>query len=194
MDVAGGKPGLTNNAPSGILKTQGGMLMKITDESIAKVPLVESGIVRQSKWGELQQAHKDLLEHVRDDPIGTEAVAYYSLDMELLTRHKGDAGVGMVEPRWISAPHIIIHNHPGGKTFSGQDFLTFMNNDMSLSISAVGNNGNVFVLEKTRFAAFASAMDLFISELRTGTEFDIDKFFRDIDRYGYTYRRGDSNA
>lgn len=43
---------------------------------------------------------------------------------------------------------ILLHNHPSTGTFSARDLRTFCNNDSLYIMTAVGNDGSVYVLRK----------------------------------------------
>ena len=45
---------------------------------------------------------------------------------------------------------VVIHNHPSDMHFSFQDIKTFVNADNMTILIVLGNNGSVYVLEKTR--------------------------------------------
>ena len=49
----------------------------------------------------------------------------------------------------FSTPHIAIHNHPSGMTFSPEDILGFASRNSMRMLTIVGNDGNVYALEKT---------------------------------------------
>lgn len=49
----------------------------------------------------------------------------------------------------FSTPHIAIHNHPSGMTFSPEDILGFASRDSMQMLTIVGNDGSVYALEKT---------------------------------------------
>mgnify|MGYP003265939192 FL=1 len=49
----------------------------------------------------------------------------------------------------FSTPHIAIHNHPSGMTFSPEDILGFACRNSMRMLTIVGNDGSVYALEKT---------------------------------------------
>ena len=122
--------------------------MRVTQRSIARVPRIESDVLDEWHWDTLQQKHRELLEYVRDDEIGTEAIAYYDLNMRELTKYKGKPGAASVLPSEIFQPHYVMHSHPDGCTFSIGDVAKFLGDENALGISAVGNDGSLFTLEK----------------------------------------------
>ena len=95
----------------------------------------------------LREAHRDLLRAVRDKPVGTEAGAVYTPDMKLLERRIGKAH-SVHLPRY-SGEHILIHNHPDGAVFSIEDINSFGLRFDTTVMTAVGNNGCVYLLRKT---------------------------------------------
>ena len=63
----------------------------ITDEAIQRVPLVRPSGWSQDQAVRLQEAHRELLRAVRDKPVGTEAGAVYTPDMQLIERKIGES-------------------------------------------------------------------------------------------------------
>ena len=122
--------------------------MRVTDESIARVPRIESDVLDERHWDTLQQKHRELLEYIRDDEFGTEAIAYYDFNMRELTKYKGPPGAGQVPSTRFNVPHIVMHTHPDGRTFTQRDVRRFLSNDNMLTLSAVGNDGSLYLLEK----------------------------------------------
>lgn len=140
---------LDKTAKSGILNDTGYKGVPITEEAIRRVPQV-----RPEGWGRaqaerLQEAHRDLLRAVMDNPVGTEAGAVYTPDMRLIERKIGDAAAQQIIMPRFQEPHVFIHNHPSGEIFSHTDILPFAMNENMLAITAVGNRGNVYLLQKT---------------------------------------------
>lgn len=43
---------------------------------------------------------------------------------------------------------LFMHNHPSGATFSGEDLRMFWTNDSIHTLTAVGNNGCIYLLQK----------------------------------------------
>lgn len=120
----------------------------ITAKSIKAVKPVTSSVLNKKQCKQLADKQRHLLEFVKDEPVGTEAIAYYDMDFKELAKYKGK--IGKVQSSSFKKEHITIHNHPDGNTFSHPDVEKFINNPSTKIMSAVGNNGSVFVLEKTK--------------------------------------------
>ena len=43
---------------------------------------------------------------------------------------------------------MLLHNHPSTGTFSARDLRTFCNNDSIYIMTAVGNDGSIYILRK----------------------------------------------
>ena len=158
------KNGVANPAGRGILQEISGkadrahslMEHKVTEESIQSVPIVQPQGWNAQQAIRLREAHQDLLRFVKDAPLGTEAAAIYSLDMKLLDRRMGEAQARQIKTPAIEVPHIAMHNHPDGLTFSPGDIAQFISRNRTMIATAVGNNGNVYLLQKTeRYSSFA---------------------------------------
>lgn len=138
---------LEKRVQSGILKETGGTLHEITEEAIRRVPKVVPEGWSSQRAGALQEAHRDLLRFVKDQPVGTEAGAIYSPDMKLLERRMGAAHE--IRMPHYSGEHILIHNHPDGLIFSGADIGKFILSRSMEILTAIGNDGTLYVIQKT---------------------------------------------
>ncbi len=174
-------------------------MVEITEINIQRVPIVESCALPQEYWETLRAEQQELLRFVREDEPGTEAAAYYTMVMRLLSRYKGEPGAGNVYPKKFDVPHIVIHNHPYGMTFSLNDFHPFISNANTIIMRAVGNNGTVYSLEKLPEYEAANAIHAFIESVKkapdpaSNTEEYIryaDTVYTSIQKYGFIYRKG----
>ena len=120
---------------------------EITEEAIQAVPLVKPEGWTDELAEKLREAHKDLLRFVKDAPAETEAAAVYTPEMKLLDRRIGGKNA-VLFPR-LNVPHILIHNHPDGLTFSPTDIYSFIRRDSTVLMTAVGNDSAVYLLQKT---------------------------------------------
>jgi hypothetical protein len=120
--------------------------IEITDHEIQNLqtPAVDGWSV--SKNRQLNLEHQSLLRMAREYPVGVEvAVCYERFPFgKVVTVGRR----GHVRPDF-SVGEVYMHNHPSGYTFSLDDVehLLFYEN-MEL-LTAVGNNGAVYVLRKT---------------------------------------------
>lgn len=168
----------------------------ITDESIANVPNIKSTLLNPEQNKKLQQAHKELLQLVQNDEPGIEAIAYYSLSMGLLDRHKGV--IGMVkQTEGINEPHIAMHNHPSGETFTHMDVKIFLQDPNIKIFTAVSNStGKIYVLEKTEdfnvsgvsrlYQALQAKYPEYLENLETYEKF-MNELLKGVEGYGFTY-------
>jgi hypothetical protein len=173
--------------------------VEITESGIERVPVVESSVLTEEYWETLRNEQRELLRFVRDDEPGTEAAAYYTMDMRLLSRYKGVPGAGHVYPTDFDVPHIVMHNHPYGMTFSLNDFHPFISNANTIIMRAVGNDGAVYSLEKLPDYEAASAIHAFIEAVKKAPDpvSDIEEYIRYTEKtytamlqYGFVYRKG----
>lgn len=124
--------------------------IKITDEAIEKVP--ETDIFSDEKKNRrYQQANKDLLNEAQKYPVGTEVSIIYDENMKPIKDHGYVVGSkpGKVRIDDHDKPYHAFHNHPSGETFSPDDLIIFGQRKNQMSITAVGNNGNVYCIFKT---------------------------------------------
>lgn len=123
----------------------------VTQKSIDSVPLLNV-FDDEAMNAAHQEASRDLLREVmRHDelPVGTEFSIVYDKDMK---RIQGcDYRQGKVGSVSIDKPKMLyhaFHNHGSSLTFSVFDIKHFSVVDNMLSVTAVGNTGNQFVLVK----------------------------------------------
>lgn len=96
--------------------------------------------------------------------------------------------------------HIAIHNHPSGNIFTHTDIRTFFESYNLQILSAVGNDGMVFTLEKTKeYDGLKFAQSFMpVIEKYSGTGYnDINEYLKDImnflmgaDKFGAKFNRG----
>lgn len=165
----------------------------ITKQSVKSVKPVKSSILSPKAQKQFAKKHKELLEYIKEDPIGTEAIAYYDMELNELAKYKGK--IGHVDGRLVAGNHIVIHNHPSGNIFTHTDIHTFIENFNTQIMSVVGNNGKVYTLEKTdNYDGFKLAMNLspIIEKFERGEYNDniekylneVQTFLRGADKYG----------
>ena len=194
-DVGKTSKPLAKRTESGILNDKGYKGIPITEEAIRRVPQVRPDGWSQEQAERLQTAHRELLRAVMDKPVGTEVGAVYAPDMRLIERKIGEyAGHQIVAPL-CHEPHIFVHNHPSGLTFSENDIKGFINSaDMEL-LTAVGNNGSVYALQKSddySAADFVKAYvraSLELKQAKNPSEYAkiMDRFLRGAEKYGVKF-------
>ena len=175
--------------------------MRVTDESIAKVPRIESNVLDERHWDTLQKESMDLLDSVRDMELGTERIITFDLSMRKLGEAVGLPGDHRVEIRNFPEQHVLIHNHADSDTFSPSDFRSLIERPNTLSIQAVGHDGSMFVLDKLPSYDAAGAVHKFNStmirveaSMRQCAEKHeivnaIEQFYHSLSEHGFVYRR-----
>ena len=121
----------------------------ITDERINKIPLINLGSLSSEQNIKLQQACKNLLDFMRNEPLGTEGAIILNSSADEINRYKAEKANGNVKLKLVDENHIAIHNHPDGLIFSIRDVETFIECESLRILGAVGNNGTVYFIEKT---------------------------------------------
>ena len=122
---------------------------EITAQSIQRIQPFACETLDAAGSRALANAHKRLLLEARKVPLGTEKARCYGLDMQPLGEYITGQRAGSVRVPNYSTPHIVIHNHPSGLTFSPGDILGFAARDSMRMLTIVGNDGSVYALEKT---------------------------------------------
>lgn len=122
---------------------------EITAQSIQRIQPFACETLDAAGSRALANAHKKLLLEARKVPLGTEKARCYGLDMQPLSGYFTGKQEGGVHIPNFSTPHIAIHNHPSGMTFSPEDILGFACRNSMRMLTIVGNDGSVYALEKT---------------------------------------------
>lgn len=134
-----------------------------------------------------------MLRAVMDKPVGTEAGAIYSPDMRLIAREIGRDHQILI-PQY-SERHVFIHNHPSGLTFSMSDLENFGKRfDLEL-MTAVGNDGTAYFLQKIEKyspVSFSRALlmeQIKLKKLQTPQEYadEINRFLEEAEQYGIRF-------
>ena len=121
----------------------------ITNEAIENVPKLNV-FDDEAKNARYQQANKNLLKEAQKHPVGTEVSRVYDANMNPIENHGYIIGKKAGEVK-IDNPEQLyhaFHNHPSGNTLSPDDVLNMSNKDNMLSITAIGNNGEVFCMQR----------------------------------------------
>ncbi|USF26159.1 hypothetical protein N510_001077 [Firmicutes bacterium ASF500] len=176
-----------------ILRSTDGDDIPVTEAAIQRVPRIRPTGWSEERCLKLEEAHKELLRFVKDAPVGTEALAVYTEDMGLVNRILGEDG--QVRFRSTSSPHIVVHNHPNGLTFSAEDIRSFIWNYDMTTLTAVGNNGTVYAMHKTDGYLGADFLKAFIpiislyEEAETEAERSkiISRFLEEGSKYGVQF-------
>lgn len=152
--VAGFGPGQAarGGAPASTLHQQPqGEGLPVTMDSIKRVQAVPSKLLNEDQQLQLASIHKKLLGQVARKPLGTEAAECYTLDMQRLAPISyGVPGAGRIHMPDFDQPYILVHNHPNGGPFSIGDIRQILKRDNLRMLTAVGNDGTVYVIEKMK--------------------------------------------
>lgn len=122
--------------------------LPITEKSVKNIRKFHCETLSPVLQSKLQDAHKDLLLAVADKPLGTEAGATFTLTMTQMNKVFGEAGVAKLHIPKENIPYIAAHTHPTGGTFTHNDLRLFAKDRNMKVLTAVGNNGAVYAVEK----------------------------------------------
>ncbi len=151
------KVGIDNSQKSGTLsetansKYYAGELKdyEITDDTINGLKPLNIEDFSEEYNTHLCEAEKNLLKYVKDQPVGTEGVICLNMDLSEKERYIGNPQSGSVHLKRYDEDCVILHNHPDGLILSERDYITFSQREEIKILVAVGNNGNVFIIQKT---------------------------------------------
>ena len=172
---------------------------KITAQSIQRIQPFACETLDAAGSRALANAHKKLLLEARKVPLGVEKARCYGLDMQPLGEYITGQRAGSVRVPNYSTPHIVIHNHPSGLTFSPGDILGFAARDSMRMLTIVGNNGSIYALEKTAatnselLTKAATKLNVSANEPSLTPQSKINlvtNFLEEIAQYGVNYYAG----
>lgn len=143
------KKRFTSTAKRDILKDVNLEPLSVTKDSLARVKRFDCDTLDQPMQAKLQNEHKKLLISISGKPGGTEAGATYSMQMKPLHKVVGKDGAAKVHIPKEKEPYIAMHTHPTGGTFTHADLNLFARDEYMRMLTAVGNNGAVYAVEKT---------------------------------------------
>lgn len=161
-----------------------------------KVPLVSWEGITAEQARNLQQAHKTLLGSLVESEPGLEAGGYLDKDFRLISCVKGGEGkvaAGYQPPNAVG----FAHNHPAGECFSPDDVFSFTATPRLRIMTVIGNNGNVYVLEKTGDYNAADLIHLYNNDYpeleakNIGVDDYVkrmEEFLHEVERYGFIFR------
>ena len=172
---------------------------EITAQSIQRIQPFACETLDAADSRALANAHKKLLLEARKVPLGTEKARCYGLDMQPLGEYITGQRAGSVRVPNYSTPHIVIHNHPSGLTFSPGDILGFAARDSMRMLTIVGNDGSIYALEKTAttnpelLTKAATKLNVSANEPSLTPQSKINlvtNFLEEIAQYGVNYYAG----
>lgn len=140
---------LREQASGGILNENGGGYLPITRQSLEAIQPFACRTLDEAGQKALARAHRELLQAASDHPAGTEVSRCYGLDMRPLGEPVPGDKPGKVRIPDQSVPYIAAHTHPSGLTFSPNDIRGFATRENMRMLTAVGNDGTVYAIEKT---------------------------------------------
>ena len=172
---------------------------EITIQSIQRIQPFACETLDAAGSRALANAHKKLLLEARKVPLGVEKARCYGLDMQPLGGYKESSEPGT--PVKIKVPNvdcIVMHSHPSGLTFSPDDLRAFAKHTSLKLLTAVGNDGNIFAIERTantnEIALQLAASELSDAADKAKTNEQVwnlmNAFFEEVQQYGVHYYAG----
>jgi len=144
----------------------------------------------------LANAHKKLLLEARKVPLGIEKARCYGLDMQPLGGYKESSEPGTsVKIKVPNVDCIVMHSHPSGLTFSPDDLDAFSKNKTIRILTAVGNDGSLYAIERTNNTdetALENLTSLLMFDMNKATTkaavYDtLNTYFKEVQNYGIHY-------
>ena len=122
----------------------------------------------------------------------------YGLDLQPLGETIVGRQQGLVRIPDQDVPYIAAHTHPSGLTFSPGDIRGFATRKNMQMLTAVGNDGTVYAIEKTpqfdrnRFLALFHDAENRLATLRNQQEVNaaMQQLLKEAEQYGATFYVG----
>lgn len=189
---------LREQAPRGILNDIRGGYLPVTEKSIKAVRPFVCRTLDEAGQQALARAHQELLRKAAAHPVGTEAARCYGMDMRPLGETIISGQKGRVRIPDQDVPYIAIHTHPSGMTFSPGDIRGFATRENMRMLTAVGNDGTVYAIEKTlqfdrnRILALFHDAENRLAMLQNQQEVNaaMQKLLKEAEQYGATFYAG----
>lgn len=171
----------------------------ITDVAIDKVSCIKLPSIPVEQCERIQRAHKRLLKIARTQNTSNEVLAILSFanvdeiyvlgtENEVNPAENEKACVAFLSSGYREL--MYLHNHPSTSTFSMADIDTFVTQGCIGLMSVVTNQGEVYILHKTRRYTYQKARELLFS-IREAANEDIEKtvamFLHDCGKAGIDY-------
>ena len=84
---------------------------------------------------------------------------------------------------------LVMHNHPSDLHFSRRDLKTFVDAENMSVLIAIGNNGSIYIVEKTRQLIPNEILSVHKSLLDWKREqIDFELVIKQIHKFGIVYR------
>ena len=182
-----------NNA---ILKETSGSYKEVTMQSIQNVQPFACETLDAAGSRALANAHKKLLLEARKVPLGVEKARCYGLDMQPLGGYyESDAPGKSVKIKVPGVDCIVMHTHPSGLTFSPQDLAVFANHTSIKLLTAVGNDGALYAVERTtatnegalRNLTKRMLIDVSYAKTKVAVYDALNAYFAGVEKYGIHY-------
>lgn len=189
---------LREQANRGILDDIMGGYLLVTEQSIEAVQPFTCRVLDEAGQQALARVHRELLQAAAAHPVGTEVACCYGLDMQPLSKIIISGQQGRVRIPDQDVPYIAAHTHPSGLTFSPSDIRRFALRENMRMLTAVGNDGTVYAIEKTAQFDRSGLLALFRdSEIRLAAAKDpkelqeiMQQLLKEAKQYGANFYAG----
>lgn len=166
----------------------------ITNDRINKVPYLNVSSLSSEQNNKLQQSCKNLLEYMKDKPLGMEGAIILNSSVDEIDKYNSQK-IGSVKLKDARERHIALHNHPSGLIFSEADLRVFIRHENLFILGAIGNDGSVYFIEKIEdFDAYY--FEEYVNEIRMDFLIDmpaeehikfIEKVLEGAEEYGVKF-------
>lgn len=189
---------LREQTDRGILDDIMGGYLLVTEQSIEAVQPFTCRVLDEAGQQALARSHRELLQAAAAHPVGTEVACCYGLNMQPLSKIIISGQQGRVRIPDQDVPYIAAHTHPSGLTFSPSDIRRFALRENMRMLTAVGNDGTVYAIEKTAQFDRSGLLALFRdSEIRLAAAKDpkelqeiMQQLLKEAKQYGANFYAG----
>ena len=188
--------GWKNTPESGMLKQISLDPITITREAIDALSTPPIPGWSDAKNTKLNRRHQELLQKAKELPVGTEVAAYMDEQLNGVVTTTGTIGSVSIP---LDAGAVYMHNHPSGHLFTLDDVERLLFNENMRVLTAVGNNGHVYLLVKTEAYDFAGVHSVYRDKANNFSGYGkspeayvrfMDEFLRALWPHGLIYLEG----
>lgn len=163
----------------------------VTVKSIERVKAFKCETLDAAGQQRLMNAHKRLSVEARKQPVGIEVGRCFTLDMNPASGYVIGKKANHLKLPGYNIPYIATHTHPSGLTFSPDDIIAFARRSNMKMLTAVGNDGHVYALERTEkpndINLLIKAEQLKRNAKAEKTRDGINKLFKEVKGCGIHY-------
>lgn len=182
---------------------ESGILEQISLDPIVITDLVIDALTTPAVpgWSKEQNAmlnerHRELLRLAKEQPLGNEVGMYMNEQLEGVVSAVGGTGQVKID---LSQGAVYMHNHPSGHLFTLNDLECILFNDNIQVLTAVGNQGHIYMLAKNKNFNFTDIRAVYTNVIKGHPDYKkapeqyvqfMQAFLQELQPHGLIYLEG----